>query len=86
MVQRDQGIRLYSAGRGRQGRVRAHLGRGESWLHRLGRRREGELRRRCKPWQGIGGKLEDPLSGRETGHGLANVLEFRRCDGAVRVA
>jgi cold shock CspA family protein len=30
MVQRDQGIWLHSAGRRRQGRVRAHLGRGES--------------------------------------------------------
>jgi hypothetical protein len=69
MVQRDQVIWLYSAGRRRQGRVRAHLGRGESRLHRLGRRREGELRRRCEPWQGICGKLEDPLNGRETGRG-----------------
>ena len=41
-------------------RAMACLGR----LHRPGRRREGEFRRRPEPWQGIGRKFEDPLSGR----------------------
>src|SRR6266576_4637742 len=74
VVQRDEGFWFYSAGRRRQGRVCPYLGGGKGRLHRLARRREGELRRRPEPWQGIGRKFEDPLSGdsvRPVNHGAA---------------
>jgi hypothetical protein len=39
----------------------------------LAERREGELRRRHEPWQGIGRKFEDPLRGRRVrGFGIAS--------------
>src|SRR5437016_5910158 len=63
VVQRDEGFWFYSAGRRRQGRVCPYLGGGKGRLQQPGRRCEGELRRRPEPWQGIGRKFEDPLSG-----------------------
>jgi hypothetical protein len=39
-----------------------HLGGGKGWLLHLARRREGEIRRRFEPRQGISRKFEDPLN------------------------
>src|SRR5215813_12157809 len=39
--------------------------------HQLARRREGELRDRREPWQGIGRKFEDPLNARRSSRARA---------------
>ena len=75
----DQGLRVYPAGHRRQRRVRPYLGGREGRLHRPGRRREGDLRRRPEPWQGIGRKFEDPLSGYPVAGQPFGPRSHRRC-------
>src|SRR6516162_4230068 len=76
-----KGYGFIQPGRRRQGRVCPHLGGGKGWPLQLARRREGELRHRLEPWQGIGRKFEDPLNARRsTGLSVWRLLIRRPCE------
>src|SRR5258707_4215902 len=61
VVQRDQGVWVYSTRQRRQGRVCAHLCRGESRPEQPQRGCQGELRRDGKPRQNVCGKSKNRL-------------------------
>jgi hypothetical protein len=61
MVQRDQGIWIYSTRQRQQGHVCAHLCRGESRPKQPQRGCQGELRREGQPGQNVRGKSKSRL-------------------------
>jgi hypothetical protein len=56
VVQRLKGLWLHSAGHRRQGRFHPYIGGRKGRLHVVGRRRQGHIRYRPEPRQGIGEK------------------------------
>src|SRR5258706_13178159 len=72
VVQRDQGIWVYSTRQRRQGCVCAHLCRGESGPEQPQRGRQGALRREGQPRQIVRGKSKSSLNRGPFSVGLMN--------------